>query len=93
MASATPGYWILTTTSSPDGSVARCTWPIDADASGLSSKRAKARSSGRPSSSLGDVAHEREVHRRRRRLQRGERGAELLGHVVADEATASGRAS
>ena len=50
-ASATPGYWTLTTTSSPSIVVARCTWPIDAAANARSSKSENTRVSGPPNSS------------------------------------------
>ena len=40
-ASATPGYWTFTATSSPSSVVARWTWPIDAAANARSSKSAK----------------------------------------------------
>ncbi len=50
IASAIPGYWTLTATSRPSGRVARCTWPIDADAIGVSSKSAKMRASFSPRS-------------------------------------------
>ena len=32
IAASTPGYWILTATRRPSGSMARCTWPIEAAA-------------------------------------------------------------
>ena len=37
-AAATPGYWIFTATARPSGSVARCTWPIEAAAAASWSK-------------------------------------------------------
>ena len=40
IASAIPGYWTLTATSRPSRSVARCTWPIEAEAIGCSPKSA-----------------------------------------------------
>ena len=40
-ASPAPGYWILTATSWPSAQTARCTWPIEAAAAGLSSNDAK----------------------------------------------------
>ena len=36
-----PGYWIFTATWRPSCQVARCTWPMEAAAVGLSSKSAK----------------------------------------------------
>jgi len=36
-----PGYWILTATWRPSRQIARCTWPIDAAALGVSSNSAK----------------------------------------------------
>ena len=86
MASATPGYWILTATSSPVGSV-RAVDLADRRRRQRPLVEAGERALERAAELLlGDGAQEREVHRRRRRLQRGERGAELLGHLVADEA-------
>ena len=49
--SAIPGRWTFTTTRSPVASTARCTWPIDAAASGSQSNDANTSSTGRPSSS------------------------------------------
>lgn len=46
----TPGRRTFTTTSAPDARVAACTWPIEAAASGVSSKVANSVSTGRPSS-------------------------------------------
>ncbi len=40
-ASAIPGYWILTATSRPSSSTARCTWPIEAAANASGSNSAK----------------------------------------------------
>ena len=37
-AAPAPGYWILTATSRPSFQTARWTWPIEADATGWSSK-------------------------------------------------------
>ena len=36
-ASSAPGYWILTATSRPSDQTALCTWPMLADAMGVSS--------------------------------------------------------
>ena len=49
-ASATPGYWIFTATSSPSTVVARWTWPMEAAANARSSKSENTRSSGPPNS-------------------------------------------
>ena len=49
-ASATPGYWIFTTTSSPSRVVARWTWPIEAAANARSSKSRNTCCSGPPNS-------------------------------------------
>ncbi|COY75202.1 Uncharacterised protein [Mycobacterium tuberculosis] len=35
-ASSAPGYWILTATSRPSDQIALCTWPMLADATGVS---------------------------------------------------------
>jgi hypothetical protein len=45
-----PGRWTLTMTCSPERSAARCTWPMDAAASGFCSKWVKTSSTGAPSS-------------------------------------------
>ena len=37
MASSAPGYWTLTATSRPSPHTARCTWPMLAEAAGVSS--------------------------------------------------------
>ena len=39
-ASSAPGYWILTATSRPSDHTALCTWPMLAEATGLSSNDA-----------------------------------------------------
>ncbi len=44
-----PGRSTLTTTSRPSGSVAACTWAMEAAASGATSKLAKSSATGRPS--------------------------------------------
>ena len=46
-----PGYWILTATSRPSCHLARCTWPIDAAAAGMSSNSEKRESQSSPSPS------------------------------------------
>jgi hypothetical protein len=56
MASSTPGYCTLTATARPSWVIARCTWPIDADAIGTGSHSAKTSSGGAPSSCLDDPA-------------------------------------
>ena len=50
-ASATPGYWTLTATSSPSRVTARWTWPIEAAAKASSSNSAKTAAGRSPSSS------------------------------------------
>ena len=50
--SSIPGLTSLTTTSSPLSSLAQCTWAMDADASGCSSRLLKTSETGRPSRSL-----------------------------------------
>ena len=35
MASSTPGYWTFTATARPSRVIARCTWPIEAEAIGV----------------------------------------------------------
>ena len=47
---STPGYWTLTATSRPSWVTARCTWPMDAAASGTGSHTANTRSGASPSS-------------------------------------------
>ena len=49
IASRMPGRSTLTTTSRPSGSVAACTWAMDAAASGATSKLANSPATGRPS--------------------------------------------
>jgi len=49
-ASAMPGYWILTATSTPSLVRARWTWPIDAAASASRSMSASTRPTGSPHS-------------------------------------------
>ena len=46
-----PGYWILTATSRPSCHTARCTWPIEAAAAGLSSNSANRSRQSAPSCS------------------------------------------
>ena len=46
-----PGYWIFTATWRPSRQTARCTWPIDAAAAGLSSNSANCSRQSGPSSS------------------------------------------
>ena len=70
IASPTPGYWTLTTTSRPSGRWAAWTWPIDAAAIGRSPIQANTSSTGRLELALEDVAHGLERHRRRVGLQR-----------------------
>src|SRR5438105_135282 len=41
MARSTPGYWTLTATARPSGITARCTWPMDAAATGTGSQSRK----------------------------------------------------
>jgi hypothetical protein len=48
MTGAMPGRRILTATSVPSGSWAKCTWAIEAEATGSRSKRAKTSSTGLP---------------------------------------------
>ena len=50
MAASTPGYWTFTATTSPSWVTARWTWPIDAEASGVSDHSAKTTSGSPPSS-------------------------------------------
>ena len=50
VAAAMPGYWIFTHTGRPSN-VARCTWPMEAAASGSGSKWSKSASGASPSSS------------------------------------------
>ena len=51
IASATPGYWILTATRRPSGSTARCTWPIEAAAAASCSNCSNSSSQGSSHSS------------------------------------------
>ena len=50
-----PGRWILTTTSSPVCRVAKCTWAMEAEANGSSSKLANSSDGSPPSSSLSSL--------------------------------------
>ena len=49
--SSMSGYCTLTATSSPDGRRARCTWPIDADATGTGENSANTSVGARPPNS------------------------------------------
>ena len=61
---AASGRWTLTTTRSPPGSTAPCTWPMEAEASGSGSKLSKACSTVRPRSCRIDLGDHGEVERR-----------------------------
>jgi hypothetical protein len=50
MRDVTPGYWVLTATSRPSASRARCTCEIEAAARGVASNSEKTSATGRPSS-------------------------------------------
>ena len=65
-AAPAPGYCTLTATSRPSAHVARCTWPMDAAAAGLSSNVVKRSRQSAPSS-LGEYG----VHGARRQRRRG----------------------
>ena len=86
MAVSTPGYWTLTATFRPSGSTARWTCPTLAAATGSGSQS--------PEDALGvvaqllpdDVRGQARGHRRRVRLQRGQRPLSLLGQSLEDEA-------
>ena len=86
MVSAMPGYCTLTATARPSWVIARCTCPIEAAAMGSGSQRAKARSGGRPSSSLTTCGGQLRAHRRHAVLQPAERAADGGRQAVVDVA-------
>ena len=81
--SATSGRCTFTTTSSPETSVARCTWPIDAAASGVQSKRREHLFDRPAELLLDDLADLVGSRRRHRGLQLRELGDDRRGQQVA----------
>ena len=91
IASATPGYCTLTATarSMPVRSsrmTARWTWPIDAAAIGSGSHSTKIFSGGAPELGRDHLGGELAAHRRRVRLQLGQREANRFGQPVVEVA-------
>ena len=76
------GRCTLTTTSSPVGSVARCTWPIDAAAIGGSSKREERLLDREPQLLLDHPPHVGERDRRHVVLQLAQLGDDVRRHHV-----------
>ena len=85
MALSTPGYCTLTATSRPSGSTARCTWPIDAAATGTGSQSRNSRSGCVAELLRDDLLGQARRHRRHVGLQRGQRGLGLGRETLGDE--------
>ena len=82
-ASATPGYWTFTATSSPSTVIARWTWPIEAAANACSSNSENtARRAARRAPARISFSSLRERHRRHVVAERRQLGLELVALLL-----------
>ena len=86
IARSTPGYCTLTATSRPSGRTARCTWPIEAAATGMGFQSRKKLAGLVAELAADDPLRERGRHRRHVGLQRGERRLRFGRQAFGDEA-------